>query len=420
MEGLAVLLVAVAIAWTTTPWVAAYAGRRGWLDPPGPRRVHTRHTPRLGGVAVVGSAALALTGAALWARTESLQPSWDEPFVLAVAIGGALLMLTGLLDDFRSLRARHKLLAQTIAACGAYAMGVRIDSLLIAGDLPLGGLSLPLTVLWIVGVTNALNMIDGLDGLATGIALISLSVCAMVAVSTGNNEVLAISLALIGALIGFLRHNYSPAKIFLGDCGSLPLGFALSLLSIEAGRTPTGAVPALFAVGVLAVPILDTGIAIMRRLLRGSPIFGAESRHIHHQLLARGLSHRAAAGVLWVAASGFAAAAGISAVVPPPGPGFFLVLLVLVLGGVLWTAAHGLGYHEISLALEMLFSGPVRTREELRARIRAVDMAEDTVRLAEIHGILSEQASLVGPQARRVASVDRRHHAVDAEPGVPV
>src|SRR5690606_28021343 len=165
--------------------------------------------------------------------------------------------------------------------------------------IDLGWMALPVTLLWIVGVTNAFNLIDGLDGLATGIALVALGTTAIAAVLLGNPEVLVVCLALTGALIGFLRYNFNPARIFLGDSGSLFIGFLLAVLSVHGSMKSATAVLILVPLSALALPLLDTFLAIGRRRLRGGPLSRADSRHIHHPLLAIEFTHRTSVILLY-------------------------------------------------------------------------------------------------------------------------
>ncbi|HWE28057.1 MAG TPA: MraY family glycosyltransferase, partial [Polyangia bacterium] len=202
--------------------------------------------------------------------------------------------------------ARVKFSIQVAVACGLYAFGFRVETLTTPwGVMALGVFSLPITVLWIVGVTNAVNLIDGLDGLAGGVSLIALAAVFFIGASRGDAFMMLFSAALGGAVLGFLFYNFNPATIFMGDTGSMFLGFMLAVCSIKAGQKSSTAV-ALFPVALLALPLCDTVVAMWRRLASGLPPFTGDREHFHHRLLARGLSHRNAVTTLYGVATIFA------------------------------------------------------------------------------------------------------------------
>jgi UDP-GlcNAc:undecaprenyl-phosphate GlcNAc-1-phosphate transferase len=305
---------------------------------------------------------------------------WIEQrnFFSGVLLGGGIVFLTGLWDDLRGLPPIAKLIAQGAAAAVAFGLGLRVEVLSLGPtmDLPLGWVSLPLTILWVVGVTNAFNLIDGLDGLATGIALVALSTTLVVALLLGNLEVVVVCLALIGALLGFLPYNFNPARIFLGDSGSLFVGFMLAILSVHGSLKSATAVLVIVPLFALALPLLDTLLAIARRWLRGVPLSGADARHIHHQLLAVGFTHRRAVVVLYVAAIALATL-GVSLAFAPPAA----VLGIAIVGGGLSGAlflfgTRHLAYHEFTEAGAVLGSGVLRVRRVIRDQIHAQDVAQ--------------------------------------------
>ena len=263
----------------------------------------------------------------------------------------------------------------------------------------LGWLSLPLTLLWIVGVTNAFNLIDGLDGLATGIALVALGTTLTVAFVLGNVEVVVVCVALLGALLGFLRYNFNPARIFLGDSGSLFIGFMLAVLSVYGSMKSATAVLVTIPLFALAVPLLDTTLAILRRWLRGVPLSQADGRHIHHRLLALGMTHRHAV-ILLHASAAILAVLGLSLVFAPPpaivsvaaaGGGVMLFLLLYSL--------HRLQYHEFVEAGAVVASGLFRMRRVIRDQIYAQDVAQVIERaetVEQIAAILEDHAPTFG------------------------
>ena len=293
---------AVAVAAILTPVVARLARRKGWLDAPGQRKVHTRAVPRLGGVAVVVAFFAPVVGLGLYTNRVSSFLFRDGNLVLGLCVGGLVIATLGVYDDLRGADARLKLIVQSLVAVGMWLVGFRIELFSVPvgnGVVELGRLSLPLTVLWFVGVINALNLIDGLDGLASGIALFAVLV--LFGVSYFDHAVLLslLSIALAGALVGFLFFNFNPAKIFLGDSGSMFIGFALAAISIWTQRKGATAVALAVPVLALGVPILDVTLSVVRRLSRGTSPFRADREHVHHRLLALGLSHRRAVMTLY-------------------------------------------------------------------------------------------------------------------------
>jgi UDP-GlcNAc:undecaprenyl-phosphate/decaprenyl-phosphate GlcNAc-1-phosphate transferase len=293
---------AVLISLLSTGRVMAWAMRKGWVDRPDScRKLHSSPIPRIGGIAIYISILLTLgcvycfpTTVAASFRSEVL----DIAKLMAVS---GMMVLVGLWDDLRSLKPWTKFTAQAVIAFGAWLMGFRILSSWSSEGtiLSLGLLSLPLTILWIVGITNAFNLIDGVDGLAAGAALFATS--AMLVPSFHQGQLLSpvMLLALAGSIIGFLRFNFSPASIFLGDSGSFLLGSMLSLMAVQYSYKSTTA----FAIGVpivaLGLPVLDTGMVVFRRFLNGKPIFLGDRRHIHHILIERGLKPRNAVILLY-------------------------------------------------------------------------------------------------------------------------
>jgi UDP-GlcNAc:undecaprenyl-phosphate/decaprenyl-phosphate GlcNAc-1-phosphate transferase len=301
---------AAAVSFALTPlsmWVATKAGA---MDRPDARKVHHSPTPRLGGLAIFGTVVL-LLGLALGL----LPVSWGVGPWPSVIIGALIVYLLGFTDDVSSLGPKIKLLVQILAALVAVQAGIRLDQIVLPGgeSLGLGYFSVPLTVFWIVGVTNAFNLIDGLDGLAGGLALIA--AFTLFALSHQSDPAVGIiSVILAGALAGFLRYNFHPARIFMGDSGSLFVGYLLACLSLHASiaESPLGFVAPILAV---AIPVLDTATAMLRRYFgaiwsrRGERIraladvgviLRPDRAHIHHRLLDRGLSQRQAVFTLYV------------------------------------------------------------------------------------------------------------------------
>jgi UDP-GlcNAc:undecaprenyl-phosphate GlcNAc-1-phosphate transferase len=279
------------------------------VDHPGEaRKIHTRPIPRIGGVAVVIAFFAPLVGLAIYTNRISGLVYEDLRLMGALVAGTAGIVGLGIYDDIRGADAKLKLVVQTAVAVVMWLAGFRIElfSNPFGEAITINWLSLPLTVFWIVGVINALNLIDGLDGLATGVAL--MAVVVLFGVSYIENVVLLCTLlaALAGSLAGFLIFNFNPAKIFLGDSGSMFLGFVLASISVWTQRKGATAAAVLIPVMALGLPLLDTALSVVRRVARGSSPFKADREHLHHKLLALGLSHKGAVLTLYTVSGVFA------------------------------------------------------------------------------------------------------------------
>ena len=277
--------------------------------------------------------------------------------------------------------------------------------------VPLGACSLPLTLLWIVGVTNAFNLIDGLDGLASSIAVVVLFTVLCAAVVLGNADVALVCAALVGAVLGFLPYNINPARIFLGDSGSLFIGFMLAVLSVYGSFKSTTALVVAIPLFALAVPLLDVSVAIARRWLRGVPVFSPDRRHIHHRLLASGLSPSRATLVLCATAAGFALFGLALAFTPPPA----LMSLTLVGGfGAMVLLLYGvrrLQYLEFLEAAVAVASGAKRVRRVIHDQITAREIANllpYAESLVHVNAILEDRAQEFGFLALQVVHPDKR------------
>lgn len=379
MVALGVFIISGLGSLLLTPLVIRAAVGWGLYDQPdGDRRIHTRPIPRVGGVVVFVAMLLGLLGAAAAdVATGGNLIRANASYVAGLLLGMSLLFATGLADDLGGLRPLTKLAVQIFAAAIAYYFGFRVGRIGFGAEfgMDLGWFSLPVTLIWIVGVTNAFNLIDGLDGLATGIALVALSTTAVAAQMLGNTEVVIVCLALIGALVGFLRYNFNPARIFLGDSGSLFIGFLLAVLSVHGSMKSATAVLVLVPLSALALPLLDTFLAIGRRWLRRVPLSSADARHIHHRLLAIGFTHRASVILLYCVAAALAAA-GISLAFAPQRD-VFLVAAVggTLCGGILLYGLRHLEYHEFLEAGAVLIGGILRVRQVISDQIHARDLA---------------------------------------------
>jgi len=287
------------IALLLTPLVKRFAYFIGAVDKPNGRKVHTSLMPRLGGLAIF----LSFVGA--YFVVSPVLNEYNIDAALGLLLGGTVIVLTGALDDRFDLRPRYKLLGQIVAAVIVVSFGLEIDldSLPFVGEW-LGGvewISIPLTIVWIVGVSNAINLIDGLDGLSSGvsgIATATIFALALLMPSVSGVTVALLSVILLGSIVGFLFYNFHPAKIFMGDSGALFLGFALATLSVLGFKQAT-VVSLLIPILILGVPLSDTALAILRRLVNKTPISAADKSHLHHCLLQMGYSHRKTVLIIW-------------------------------------------------------------------------------------------------------------------------
>lgn len=296
-------LVALFLSVLVTPLVRRFALRIGAVSTPGGRHVHGRTIPRLGGIALAIAWAVPVIALAL--RDPSVAHALHGKLfqVIAVVLGGSAICIIGALDDARGLKPAYKLAAQVIVACFAFGCGFHIQAiqLPLVGALQMGVFALPVTVLWIVGVTNAVNLIDGLDGLAAGVSFFAAFTSFVIASLSGSVFVALMMAALMGALVGFLFFNFNPARIFMGDSGSYFLGFVLATTALAGGlqQKASTAVSLLVPVLALGVPIFDTLFSMFRRILERRPIFSADRGHVHHRLLDLGLTHRRAVVFLY-------------------------------------------------------------------------------------------------------------------------
>lgn len=314
-------------------------------DPAGERKVHARSIPRLGGITIYFSVIATLSLLFFYDNKVTQVFSIHLSDIQVLFIPATLLFLLGLFDDLRGLNPWFKLGAQLFAALLCFWLGLRIELVTnpLSGEVvALGWLALPVTVLWLVGVTNAFNMVDGMDGLAGGLAcLISISV-GLMALLNGRVLVAIFTVTIVGATLGFLRFNFYPARIFMGDGGSYFLGFMLAALAVRTGEKSSFIVSIAIPLLVLGVPILETGVTILRRLLAGKPLFQADGGHIHHMLLRGGVSHRVIVLGMYLATAMFGLAAFVLVVNRTMGIAVIMVLVSVILA-LIFTR---LGYHE--------------------------------------------------------------------------
>ena len=310
-------LLAFIVAFMATPYSIKLANKIGAIDvPKDDRRMRKKAMPKLGGVAVIAGFAISFIYLISVMSIEGSFNFFDEnqylKKILGIGIGTIIIAITGIIDDVKTLKPLQKLFGQVLAAVVTVALGIQIQNINIPYFYDLGlshEISVFATIIWIVGITNAINLIDGLDGLSSGIALIS-CVSLLIIFALNSSPIIAVLMitSMIGALVGFLPFNFSPAKTFIGDTGSNFLGYILSVVSIlGVAKTYTAVVIALPML-VLGFPILDVTCAIIRRLIKGKSIkaiFKADKGHLHHKLVARGFSQKQSVLILYAVSAAF-------------------------------------------------------------------------------------------------------------------
>jgi UDP-GlcNAc:undecaprenyl-phosphate GlcNAc-1-phosphate transferase len=305
LHYLALVAVALAATYALTPLVRRASVRLGLTDKPGNRKVHALEISRLGGVALVGGFIAAMLVQALGEAFAGWAPvlSRGGMPLLGTFAGMAVIFVVGIVDDVRGTSPAVKFGGQLLAAALPVAAGLRIDYIgnpIEGGLQQLGLLSIPFTLLWIVGFANVINLIDGLDGLAAGITGIAAVSFLVLAVEMNELVAAALAAALIGSCIGFLRYNFHPASIFMGDSGAMFLGFALATMSLHGVMKSVAAITLVVPLLVIGVPVFDTLSAIVRRARHGRPIQEADDGHIHHRLLLRGFNQRQTVLIIYV------------------------------------------------------------------------------------------------------------------------
>jgi len=291
---------ALVVTLVLTPLVRRLAPAVGAVDLPSGRRVNKRQVPRLGGIAIIIGFLAPLVALFFYDNDISFEFRERVPRALALIVGSMLIAALGALDDLKGLRAWIKLLGQIAVAIGAFVAGYRIESITLpmVGTLEMGVFAGPITVLWIVGIINAMNLIDGLDGLAAGVACFACVVSFVVGIVSDYTLVSLFSAALGGALLGFLFFNFNPATIFMGDSGSMFIGYVLATSALVGSKGST-AVSLLVPVLALGVPIIDTLLAVVRRLVSGRSVVSPDRAHLHHRLIEMGFTHRRAVLLLY-------------------------------------------------------------------------------------------------------------------------
>ncbi len=324
--------ISLGISYLLTPLMRNIALKTGILSKPERRKVHTKPVPYLGGLGIYFAFVIATL--AVFYVNPQLKREFSEQ-IKGLLIGGTLIVILGLWDDIRNIRAITKLLGQVVVALVLFGYKFRIELF----TNPFGGeIHIPLfwsallTVVWIVGVINALNLIDGLDGLAAGVTLIASIALLSIALSLHNYITVLLLVTLAGSALGFLRLNFYPARIFMGDAGSMFLGYILaSCVLLEIQYKAATAVALLIPITALTIPIYDTSMAVVRRVLKRTPIFRADKKHLHHRLLSMGLSHKQVVLFLYLVCAYFGIIAFLFVLIPKE---YAFVLLILLGMGV--------------------------------------------------------------------------------------
>ncbi len=410
----AAFVLATLLSALLIPFIRRVALHVGAVSVPGGRHVNGRVVPRLGGIAIVVSWVLTLGIIAARVPTARDLLRGNAHLSIALLAGGGLMACVGVIDDTRGLRAAYKLGAQIVAATLAYGLGFRIEAVNLpgVGDLSMGIFALPVTVFWIVGIVNAVNLIDGLDGLAAGVVFFAGVTNLIVAQIHGTPYTALLMATMLGAVLGFLFFNFNPARIFMGDSGSYFLGFLLAALSLYGpSQKASTAVSILVPILALGLPILDTLFSIVRRFLERRPIFSPDRGHIHHRLLDMGLTHRRAVLFLYLCSSAFTVAAIAMAL----GRSWHAGVAILAAAAAMLGIVRFVGYFEY-LNLTRRQKARIHTRHterlrrvlpELSVALAAARNEGDVWDLFELH---MESADLASCEivAREGDAMDRR------------
>ena len=367
------------LAVIVTPFVIWLARRIGAVDRPGVRSIHTHPTPRIGGVAIYLSSICVIVSLLFLNNAIGQTFRAVRPQVIALLACASAVFVIGLIDDLRGLPARVKFAAELLGAGALCGVGVRISDIGFGGatTLSLGWwLGCPLTLLWIVGITNAVNMSDGLDGLAAGVAAIACGVIAVFAIhgsmihagaARDNDVMMALfALALLGGLTGFLFFNFNPAKVFMGDCGSLFIGFTIAAASVMCVSKSTALVGLALPALALGIPIFDTLFSMLRRFLERRSLFAPDRSHFHHRLLELGLNQRRAVTIVYLAT---AAAAGLGLFMMTSEDVSILIVftVVLCLIVLLFRVVGVIGLHDTLDHLQSKYKHSQQAREDRKA-----------------------------------------------------
>ncbi len=359
-------LLSVVLALILTPIIQDRIGKYGFLDhPDGIRKKHATAVPRVGGIAIVLAyvATFAIALALPFTYTYVLHRAL--PHILRLALAASVVFATGVLDDRLRLTAWKKLIGISGAAVLAYTAGIRVDIHILHSLPAWPGLGFALTVVWLIGCTNAFNLIDGMDGLAAGVGLVATVTMLIAALTQGNLPLALATMPLAGCLLGFLRYNFHGASVFLGDSGSLLIGFLLGCYGALWSEKSVTLVALTVPLLAVSIPLLDVVLSITRRYLRNRPIFEADRGHIHHKLLERGLSPKGAVLTIY----GFCAVVALMSLVASSLRNQFSGLIVVMFCAGAWMGIQHLNYTEFAMAGRLFLQGGFRRIIDFETRL---------------------------------------------------
>jgi len=358
--------ISIILALILTPLVRDYLGKFGFLDhPDGGRKQHAKPLPRVGGIAIVLSyaATFVIAFALPFSYTYVLHRAW--PDILRLSMVGAVVFFTGVIDDLIGLKAKQKLLGIVGASMLAFWAGIRVDIHFLHGLPQWPWLGFAITVIWLVGCTNAFNLIDGMDGLAAGVGLVAAITMLLAALTQGNLPLALATMPLVGCLLGFLRYNFNPASVFLGDSGSLLIGFLMGCFGALWSEKSVTLVAMTVPLLAVSIPLLDVILSIARRYLRNRPIFQGDRGHIHHKLLDRGFTTKGAVLTIY----GLCSLVAILSLVASALHNQFSGLIVVVVCGAAWVGIRHLDYTEFAMASKMFLGGKFRSIIDVETRL---------------------------------------------------
>jgi UDP-GlcNAc:undecaprenyl-phosphate/decaprenyl-phosphate GlcNAc-1-phosphate transferase len=355
--------VAMAIVWALTPVVAGFARRFGAMDEPEARKIHAVATPRLGGIAIFFGVMI-----------PSLFFLSGDRTVRGILLGACLVTLVGFLDDVRGMSPLVKLGGQVVVAGILAYYGVRVQTLALPGIgiLSLGWTGIVFSMLWIVAIMNIVNFIDGMDGLAAGVCGISAITFSIIAISLGRFDMGILAAIVAGSTLGFLWHNFYPASIFMGDSGSMLLGFLLAVISLEGPLKGVATVALVIPLLVLGIPIFDTGFAILRRVKNRRPIYLADRGHLHHRFANLGYSQRNTVIILY----SWSGLMSLLALAMRFAPRWLVIIVAVIVGAVSLYLAYVVEIFRWS-KVQMLLGG--RRPERAQVVEKPVDAADKPV-----------------------------------------
>ncbi|MHA2043551.1 MAG: glycosyltransferase family 4 protein [Planctomycetota bacterium] len=364
---LCVYLGSALLALLITPALIWLGRRLKAIDRPGVRTIHSKPVPRIGGVAIFASTVCLVIPVLFLSNIIGDRFRGILPSVIVLLSTAGFIFMVGLVDDLKGLRARVKFLTELICALAVCAVGVRITSIAFVDwfIIDFGWLSWPFTVLWIVGITNAINLSDGLDGLAAGISAVACGVIAIFAISSGQVVMAVLMLAMLGSLTGFLFFNFNPAKIFMGDCGSMFLGFTIATSSVMCSTKSHALVGLALPVLVLGVPIFDTLFSMLRRFLERRSMFASDRSHFHHKLLDLGLKQRHVVVVIY-AITLLAAGLGMFMMISHDHDSLIIFICVLLLILLVFRVVGSVRLRETISGLKQKYAVKSQMKEEVR------------------------------------------------------